>query len=157
MEYQHFEHPDFEMDVPADWMTIPSSKFEAVFVMPPFPEGPGINIAISIIKPPQAASFEEVLMDLRAIQETSYPGYQIHDENMLEFPHQPGLAQFYTWENTDTGVSIAQSQIIFITSSGTVVAVLTFTRPLGVDADDVKILDALFYNMASSFVFRSAV
>jgi hypothetical protein len=157
VEYQHFEHPDFEIDIPAGWMKIPSSRFEAVFVMPPFPEGPGINIAITIIKVSKPTSFEEVVTDLRRVQEADYPGYQIHDEHMLEFPNQSGFAQFYTWENTEDHIAIAQTQIIVLSQTALKVGILTFTRPLNVNKEDVKILDALFYNMASSFMFRSAV
>ncbi len=156
MDYQHFEHPDFEIDIPSDWITIPSSRFEAVFVMPPFPEGPGINIAISIIKVGKPTTSEEVVRDLRAVQESDYPGYQIHDEHMLEFPNQSGFAQFYTWENTEDDIAIAQTQIIFLSQSALKIGILTFTRPLLVNKDDVKILDALFYNVASSFMFRNA-
>lgn len=157
MDYQHFEHPDFEIDIPSDWLSIPSSRFEAVFVMPPFPEGPGINIAVSIIKVGKPTSFEEVVADLRAVQEAQYPGYQMHDDHLLEFPNHTGFAQFYTWENTEDDIAIAQTQIIFLSQSALKVGILTFTRPLNVNKEDVKVLDALFYNMASSFQFRDGI
>jgi len=154
VDYQHFEHPDFAIDVPADWISIPSPKFEAVFVMPPFPEGAGINLSISILKPTAPTTFEQVVSDLRTVQEAEYPGYQIHNETMVDFATQTGFAQFYTWENTGDQIAIDQSQVVFIGATGLAVGILTFTRPSHMEQADIETLDDLFYGLASSFVLR---
>ncbi len=153
MNYTHFEHPDFTIDVPADWLNIPSPNFEAVFVMPPFPEGPGINLAVAIIRTTVVTSFDEVAENLRAVQRDQYPEYQLHDESVVDFPKRAGFAQYYSWVNPETHLAIAQSQIIFITNSGLLVAVLTCTRPAAMQKPDIKLLDDVFYDMAASFDF----
>lgn len=156
MDYKHFEHSDFALDVPTNWLNIPSSIFQAVFVMPPFPEGPGVNVSVSITKGVKATSIYEVADKLKAMQQEQYPDYQIRDEGVVEYRMMQGFGRFYTWENTDEQLAIAQSQLIFMNDSGLNAAVLTATRPASLAEQDIETLNSVYSHMAATFTFNDA-
>ncbi len=155
MGYKQYEHQDFTLEVPTDWLNIPSPTFEAVFVMPPFPNGSGANTSVSITKGINPTSFGDIAGKLKAMQQEQYPDYQIHEEGIIQYPLREGFGRFYTWTNTDEDLSIAQSQLIFITDSHLEAAVLTATRPALLAAQDVEIFNRVYSHMASTFRFNN--
>jgi hypothetical protein len=157
VSYKYFEHSDFTLEVPADWFNVPSSTFELVFVMPPFPEGSGANVSVSITKGINPTSIDEIAGKLKAMQQESYPNYQIYEEGMVAFPSRAGFGRYYTWENTDEQLVIAQSQLIFMAESCLEAAVLTATRPALLVEADIEALNRAFSHMAATFQFNDEV
>jgi hypothetical protein len=156
MVYKRFEHPDFTLEVPMDWILVPSSVFEAVFVMPPFPDGPGSNVSVSITKGIKPTSIYEVADKLKTMQQEQYPNYQVLEEGIVTYPERQGYGRYYTWENTDTQLPIAQSQVIFAAVSGHEIAVLTATRPVDLTTEDVVVLNTVYGHMITTFEFNNA-
>jgi hypothetical protein len=155
VDYKEFEHPDFKLEVPVDWVNVPSSIFEAVFVMPPFPEGSGTNVSISITKAINPFSMYEVADKLKAMQQEQYPDYQIHDEGVIPYPTRQGYGRYYTWTNTDQQLPLVQSQLIFMTDSGYESAVLTATRPALLPEQDIETFNSVYTHMAATFRFNN--
>ena len=152
--FVQFEHTDFAVQVPADWILVPSPQFEAVFVVPPFPEGSGANISVAIIPSEDQTSLPEIADALKATQEGSYPHYHVIAEDLLELGHTMAFRRVYTWVNTVQDLPILQIQLVFVDDSGHTGAVVTGTRPQYRDDPEPERLDHALHAAAMSFELK---
>lgn len=149
--YQVFEHPDFTIHVPTAWENISLSGFEAVFVVPPFPDGPGANVSISILEFTKVMSLQEVSDQLKTLQQRQYPEYHMVDEQGINLHQIDGFKRSYTWLNTAQNIPIAQFQIIFLGSSRLKAYILTATRPSNMDEVEGQAIDRAFAEISETF------
>lgn len=149
--YQVFAHPDFTIRVPTAWENISLSGFEAVFVVPPFPDGPGANVSISILEFTKVMSLQEVSDHLKTLQQGRYPEYHLIDEQPINSHKMDGFKRSYTWLNTAQNIPIAQFQMIFLGASGLKAYILTATRPANMDEAEGQAMDTAFAEISASF------
>lgn len=153
-DYTVFEHPDFMIHVPSEWENLTLSGFDAVFVVPPFPDGSGANVSISITELTTAISSQELGDQLKAMQQKQYPEYHIIDERPIDLHQLDGFKRSYTWLNTVQNLPIFQFQIVFIDQSGLKACILTATRPLDMEEAEAQALDMSFSEISASFQFN---
>ncbi|MBZ0307122.1 MAG: DUF1795 domain-containing protein [Anaerolineae bacterium] len=152
--YTVFEHRDFTLSVPSDWQNLTLSGFDAVFVVPPFPDGSGANVSVSVLEFTKVTSLQEVSDPLKVFQQGQYPEYHIIDERPFNLDQTNGFKRTYTWRNTAQDMSIAQFQVIFIDDSGYKAYILTATRPLDMESTEAQLLDQTFSEISASFSFN---
>lgn len=150
-DYKVFKHPDFTIRVPTDWENITLSGFEAVFVVPPFPDSSGANVSISILDFTKATFFQEVGDQLKTLQQGQYPEYHIIDEKIINLHQLDGFKRSYTWRNTVQDIPISQSQTVLVDPSGFRAYILTATRPSDMNEVEGQALDHAFVEISASF------
>lgn len=148
-QWMRFIGPNFTIQVPSEWMTISSAKFQVMFLAPPMQDGRSINL--TLVLQTSADTPQDYIQNILKPQAQAREQFQMITDAPFQTQsgvvgHQFGFTALY-----DQNQTILQQHILF--KQANTLFWFFFAIPTDISHDLQAKIDGILNTMLESFIF----
>ena len=150
-DYKPFKGAMFRMEAPTDWYITSSADYQAVFIAPPYADGPGSNLTVAVNMMPRPVTLEQAVAANRELIVERFGEVKVDELEQATIDGNAAFYQSYEFAQPQTDKAIFQQQLITVDGkNNTRVITMTATRPVEPEGQDAAALDEAFNAMFRS-------